>query len=117
LWRRRAAFAKVVAMTSSGWVLLNLWRMVVVVGPTTTTMMKPTTAIPEPEVEDRSMTTTTTFQSVLDWALFYHRSSSDNNNKQKEGSAGALKERSTHEPVPAGSYKKGLVQQGARMPP
>jgi hypothetical protein len=40
-----------------------------VVGPTTT--MKPTAAIP-PEVVDRGMTTTS-FQSVLDWALFYHR--------------------------------------------
>jgi hypothetical protein len=33
--------------------------------------MKPTAAIP-PEVVDRGMTTTS-FQSVLDWALFYHR--------------------------------------------
>jgi hypothetical protein len=61
LWTKSAAFAKVVAMTSSGWVLLNLWT---VVGPTPSKL----TAIPE---VDRSMTTT--FQSVLDWALFYHR--------------------------------------------
>jgi hypothetical protein len=109
--------------------------------------------------------TTTTFQSVLDWTLFYHgeglsviplksepasdrkrraiqwkkyseqRASEDqvrqwfrnvvledryglssNNNRDKKDSAGTLVEQPTRERVPAGSYRKHLVQE-AKTPP